>query len=185
MLIGRWRSAVSRYEDTISLLQEARSSSIAVEQRHNFGKRRRPSRIDIGKSKQAKIANSWSHKFICLAYTDQDKSCSSTPEKTELILAGLGEKNITINDVDCSPKEFRDCITAAFPKLAAGGGFEYLKCAPSTRKLEVIPFHICNSVRRLRAWIGNAKVYLRPIQMNLDLTASEELNGHNEVRIWQ
>lgn len=89
---------------------------------------------------------------------------------------------MTIGDVDCSPKEFRDCITTAFPKLADGGGFEFLKCAPSTRKLEVIPFNICNSARRLRAWIGSAKVYIRPIQMDLDLTASEEFDGSNEVR---
>ena len=84
-------------------------------------------------------------------------------------------------DVDCSPQEFRDCITNAFLKLSTGGGFEYLKCTPSTRRLEVIPFQITNSPPRLKAWIGTANIYIRPIQINLDLSTSEEFN--NEVRI--
>lgn len=97
-------------------------------------------------------------------------------------MAGLGEKKITVTDVDCSPQELREHITMAFPKLSAGGGFEYLKCAPSTRMLEVIPLAICNCARRLKACIGNAKVYIRPIQMNLDLSTSEEFDDSSEVR---
>ena len=97
-------------------------------------------------------------------------------------MAGLGEKKITITDVDCSAQELREHITMAFPKLSAGGGFEYLKCAPSTRKLEVIPFAIGNCACRLRAWIGNAKIYIRPMQINLDLSTSEEFDDTNAVR---
>lgn len=97
-------------------------------------------------------------------------------------MAGLDEKKITVTDVDCSPQELREHITMAFPKLSAGGGFEYLKCAPSTWKLEVIPYAICNCAHRLRAWIGSAKIYIRPIQMNLDLSTSEEFDDSNEVR---
>lgn len=165
----------------MTMLREARNNSIAAEQRHNFSSRRRSAVIEVGKPKRVKFSNSWTHKFVCLAYTDQEKSCSSNAEKNELTLAGLGEKKITIPDIDCSPQEFRKCITTAFPKLNAGGGFEYLKCTPSTRKLEIIPFGISNSPRRLKAWIGTANIYIRPIQINLDLCTSEEFNN-NEVR---
>lgn len=177
---GRWRSIRNRYESTLSLLREARNGSIAAEHRHNFASRRRSSGMEHGKSKCPKLS-SWTHKFICLAYTDQEKPWSSTAEKNELTLAGLGEKKISIPDIDCSSREFHDCITATFPKLGGGGGFEFLKCTPSTRKLEVIPYSISSCARRLKAWIGTANIYLRPIQMNLDLSASDEF-GNDEVR---
>ena len=50
-------------------------------------------------------------------------------------MAGLGEKKIFVPDVECSAKEFNDIIIKAFPKLENAGGFEFLKCAPSIRKL--------------------------------------------------
>ena len=62
--------------------------------------------------------------------------------KNKLTLAGLGEKNITIPDIDSSSQEFQECITMAFPKLGAREGYEFLKCTPSTHKLEVIPYSI-------------------------------------------
>ena len=58
---------------------------------------------------------------------------------------------------------------------------KHLKCTPSTRRLEVIPFQITNSPLRLKVRIGTANIYIRPIQINLDLSTSEEFN--NEVRI--
>ena len=60
-----------------------------------------------------------------------------------------------------------------FPKLRNGGGFELLRCAASTRQLELIPFSISNSPKLLKPWIGNARIYIRPIQVNLDLTPTE------------
>lgn len=45
----------------------------------------------------------------------------------------IRRKEDNVTDVDCSPQELREHITMAFPKLSAGGGFEYLKCAPSTQ----------------------------------------------------
>ena len=53
-----------------------------------------------------------------------------------------------------------------------------LKCTTSTRKLEVIPFRFCSSARILRAWIGTARIYIRPIQADLDLTPTEEIGDH-------
>ena len=97
-------------------------------------------------------------------------------EKNELVLAGLGEKKISILDVDCETSEFHETLLQAFPKLRDGGGFEMLKCASSTRKLEVIPFSISKSPRLLRSWIGTARIYIRPIQVDLDLTAVEGID---------
>ena len=125
--------------------------------------------------KQAKRLrlSSWTHKFFCLSETGDNKVPSTSLHKNDLILAGLGEKNITIDDIDCTPEEFKDAIMLEFPKLREGGGFELLKGAASTRKLEIIPFEISSSPRRLKSWIGTARIYLRPIQVDLDITPTE------------
>ena len=98
---------------------------------------------------------------------------SSSLRKNELVLAGLGEKTVTIPNVNCSPQDFQKALSTEFPKLQQGGGFELLRCAASTRQLEVIPFQISQSPRLLKPWIGTARVYIRPIQLNLDVTPTE------------
>ena len=157
----------------MSALREARSGSIAVEQRRNFaGKRRNSSAAAFRPGKRPKL-NSWTHKFYCLAESEETRVPSSSMQRNELVLAGLGERKVTVADVDCSPQEFQETLLTVFPKLRKGGGFELLKCSASTRQLEVIPFSISNSPSLLRSWIGTARIYLRPIQLNLDLTPTE------------
>ena len=85
------------------------------------------------------------------------------------------EKKVTISDVDCETPEFHKALLQAFPKLHSGGGFEMLKYTSSVRKPEVIPFRFCSSAWILRAWIETARIYIRPIQADLDLTPTEEI----------
>ena len=117
--------------------------------------------------------NSWIHIFFCLAKTEENRVPSNTLQRTKLVLAGLGERKVTVADVNCSPQEFQETLLTEFPKLRKGGGFELLKCSASTRQLELIPFSISISPSLLRSWIGTARIYLRPIQLNLDLTPTE------------
>ena len=154
--------------NAIAAVREARNSSIAAEQWHNFRKRRYTLSGTSPKARKGKT--SWTHKFFCLAETDND---TLPLKKNSLILAGLGEKLITIPDIDCCPTEFHEVIYNEFPKLRVGGGIEFLKCAPGTRKLEVIPFTVSSSPHLLRSWIAVARVYIRPIQKSLDLTLQE------------
>ena len=74
--------------------------------------------------------------------------------------------------------EFNETLLQAFPKLQLAGGFEMLKCASSTRMLEVIPLTISSSARQLKAYIGTARIYIRPIQADLDLTPPEGIDDH-------
>ncbi len=89
------------------------------------------------------------------------------------MLAGLGEKKIQVPDVDCSTEEFNEVLINAFRKLKDCGGFELLRCTSSTRDLELIQSPVCHSPRLLRNRIGTARIYIRPIQTNLDI---EEIN---------
>lgn len=168
----------------MAALREARSGSIAVEQRRNFGGKRR--NCSTAASRQAKYSklNSWTHKFFCLAETEEAKVPSSSIQRNELVLAGLGERKVTISDINCSPQEFQETLLTVFPKLRSGGGFELLKCTASTRLLELIPFCISNSPSLLRSWIGTARIYLRPIQLNLDLTPTEGVAEQVELYLF-
>ena len=168
----RWQRLEGAYRQAMSALREARSGSIAVEQRRNFAGKRRNSSPAFAQAKRPKV-NSWTHKFFCLAETEESRVPSNTLQRNELVLAGLGERKVTVADVNCSPQEFQETLLTEFPKLRKGGGFELLKCSASTRQLELIPFSISNSPSLLRSWIGTARIYLRPIQLNLDLTPTE------------
>jgi len=143
----------------MAALRETRSGSIAVEQCCNFGrKRHNTSTAAFRQAKHPKL-NSWTHKFFCLAETEENRVPSMSIQKNKLVLAGLGERKVTVTDVDCSPQEFQETLLTEFRKLHKGGGFELLKCTASTRQLELIPFSISNSSSLLKSWIGTARIY--------------------------
>lgn len=75
--------------------------------------------------------------------------------------------------MDCSTEEFHAVLMKSFPKLKKCGGFELLRCVPSTRDLELIPSPVCHSPRLLRNRIGTARIFIRPIQADLSI---EEVN---------
>ena len=83
--------------------------------------------------------------------------------------AGLREKKVVISDVDCSTSEFHDQLVESYPKLASGGGFEFLRCIPNTRDLELIPFETASVPRLLKQRVGNGRLYIRPIQKDLPM----------------
>jgi len=161
----------SAYGQAMAALREARSESIAVEQRHNF-RGKRLGGATLSRAKRPKFSV-WTHRFYCLSETDDERVPSTSLRRNELVLAGLGERNVTITDVDCTPQDFQEALLTEFPRLRQGGGFELLRGAASTRQLEIIPFRISNSPRLLKAWIGTARIYIRPIQLNLDVTPTE------------
>ena len=59
-------------------------------------------------------------------------------ELDELYHAGLGLKKITIPDMNAvTNSSFRKIITDSFPLLKHSGGFEYLRCIPNSKQLEL------------------------------------------------
>ena len=159
------------YGQAMAALRQAQRGSIAVEQRHNFRGKRHGGAIS-SRAKWPKFTT-WTHKFYCLSETNDERVPSSSLRKNELVLAGLGEKTVTIPNVNCSPQDFQEALLTKFPKLQQDGGLELLRCAASTRQLEVIPIQISLSPRLLKPWIGTERVYIRPIQLNLDVTPTE------------
>ena len=82
----------------------------------------------------------------------------------------MGRKQITLIDGDGSHELHRE-ILHTFLRLSEGGGYELLRVAESgQRNLCVIPSPSDGySVSYLREVLGQAKVYIRPVQNDLSL----------------
>jgi hypothetical protein len=109
----------------------------------------------------------WKHNFMCLAYCGQSKLPSSEAERDELFEAGLGEKTIEFENMNCSANEYHDTIYSAFPQLRASGGYQFLKCVPNTRNLEALSPLVLTSPLMLKQRVGVAHTYIRPLQCDL------------------
>ena len=112
--------------------------------------------------------------MFCLA----DKNCVRVPctpsSRGVLIEAGLGPKTFSV-PLSSSGEEFREMILSHFPKLRDGGGFDLLQCIPNTKHLDVISPSVAMNAKLLKAAVGNGRVYVRPIQKNLDLSIDKAI----------
>ena len=162
IVVERWQRLTGAYSQAMAALREDKSRSIAVEQRCKFGGKRH--NISATSFRQPKYPNlnSWTHKFFCLAETEESRVPSTRFQRNELVLAGLDESRLTVPDVNCSPQEFWEILLTELPKLCMGGRFKLLKCTLINRQLELILFSFSNS-QVLKSWIGTARIYLRPI----------------------
>ena len=80
-----------------------------------------------GKRKNT-IKVAWRHKFVCLAFRNQERVPVTDYEKEELRQAGLGEKLIEFDTLEMTQKQFKDHLIKSFPQLGDCGGFQLLKC---------------------------------------------------------
>ena len=101
-----------------------------------------------------------------------------------LLEAGLGEKKISFPDIDCNAEAFRDKLLEEFPKLKGGGGFELMRCGANSRVLEPIVSAALKSPRATQERVGRSKVYIRPIQADLDTAPVESENLNQDIVSW-
>jgi hypothetical protein len=166
-----WQRFNNAYRDAIASIRGIRcdyrshSRDVVQEHRSTFKRRCSTNSLPIKKSKPS----SWTHKFVCLCNTSDERVPTTASARETLFLAGLGERKVQVPDIDCNTEEFREILMTEFPKLRNCGGFELLRCLPSSRDLEVIPSPVCHSPRLLRSRIGTARIYIRPMQSDLDI----------------
>ena len=142
-------------------------------------RRKASSRGQQPPAKKRKYKPTWTRLFVCLASTSDSRMPSSTYYR-ELKRASLGEKSITFNIADTSI-EFDYKLKLEFPKLEMAGGYLLMCSHNSSRTLEEIkpPYN----VQRLKRETGQCKIFIRPMQSDLDLTpdACEE---EKEVKLF-
>ena len=91
-----------------------------------------------------------------------------------LLEAGLGERKISFPDMDCGPEEYCQKLYQTFPKLREAGGFEMMRCYSNSRLLELIAPSALQSPRATHDRVGRSKVYIRPIQKDLDMSPVDD-----------
>ncbi|XP_071844842.1 uncharacterized protein [Apostichopus japonicus] len=130
-----------------------------------------------------KKAVSLSFTFLCLCDRATMKVPSIFTQRT-LTECGLGEKKVLIPS-DSLPSEVMDVITRYYPKLREAGGFEYMKADGPSKRLHLIPIPEGGfTAANLKNVAKQAKIYLRPIQCDLELTTTTTTNtDENEVKI--
>jgi hypothetical protein len=123
-------------------------------------------------SYKKKKLKTWSHTFMCLAKVNQS-SIPDARERQNLKLAGLGEKKFSVMEHG-RPSELQYEFFREYPKLEDGGGFELLRASDTGGK-DLVPIDIPHqgySVEYLQAIVKTAKIYIRPLQRNLDASVA-------------
>ena len=124
------------------------------------------------KAKKRKL-QFWEHCFCCLASTTQ---CSppGPMDRGRLMQAGLGGETLSIME-SADAEDLHHDLLEAFPKLRAGGGYELLRTSErNNRTLDVIPPPLSGyTVAYFKSVAGQAKIYVRPLQKDLDLTPTQ------------
>lgn len=156
-----------------AIRQRLGSSDVIAEQRANFAPYTKPSTSGKGQN--------WTVKMVCLSGHNATRVPCTVADRETLVQAGLGEKKINIPDISCSPQEFRNIVVAAFPKLDGCGGFDLLRCIPNTKDLEAISLAVSQSPKLLKSVVGGGKVFICPIQQDLDLGLDKKLIASVEV----
>lgn len=118
-------------------------------------------------------------KFFCLSRTDTAKPPTAVRDRTVLINAGLGDASIQFK-AEASSVECHQEIVSRFPKLLETGYELLLYQRGEDAGLYNIPAPY--TAQRMRDAAGNAKIYIRPLQKDLDESALEEPSGLFEVK---
>lgn len=109
------------------------------------------------------ISVNFNYKMIGMYIPDQEK-------KIELPLAGLGEKKVSLL-LYSDAQELHCQLVEHFPKLSESGGYELLRATDKGGE-ELIGIDMPSSgytVEYLKAIVTLAKLYIRPLQKDLDL----------------
>lgn len=103
-----------------------------------------------------------------------------------LQLAGLGEKKVSLN-VEADDWEIHEELQHRFPKLKDSGGFEILRISEGGGKILQNIARPKNgyTIPYLRAVVHHAKIYLRPLQkdLNVDTSDNEDSDVSNLMHI--
>ena len=118
-------------------------------------------------------------KFFCLSWTDASKPPTAVRDRTVLINAGLGHSSIQFK-ADASSVECHQEVASRFPKLLETGYELLLYQQGEDAGLYNIPAP--HTAQRMRDAAGNAKIYIRSLQKDLDVSALEEPSCLFEVK---
>ena len=133
---------------------------------------------------RTKFKATWTHDFFCLN-SRKHEYIPSPKQRLEHIDAGLGRRKITF-DGDGDANHVSTKLEEMFPKLSECGGFEILRSQGAKEKLRLVnPPKSGYSVSFLRdlSGLGGAVAYIRPIQLDISLSKTEEMDPGSQVNM--
>ena len=132
----------------------------------NSSKQKRDGSSCGWRAKKTKQRPTWTRTFVCLAHTDVERM-PSVNDNIELKEASLGEKRLTNFLLTMTATILTKKLRSAYPKLFGAGGYILLRGGHSRifQKLDP-PYH----VSRLKERVGQGKIFIRPLQRDLELT---------------
>ena len=157
-------------------LQRERARLFGLGSSRSSGRRSRSLSATGQDSKRKKSKRGWTLQFFCLSSVNKE-SIPTSSEKEILNKAGLGQKKITLFQGETESEVTEKLMSdEGFPKLQEAGGFELLRCHPSTRTPSLISCR-WNADELKKNVNPQANIYIRPIQKNL---TTEAINTPDE-----
>lgn len=132
---------------------------------------------------QFQLKQSWSHKFFCVADMSATHVPSSKSARDALASIGLGEKLLSLH-CNAGADELHSLLLDNYPQLHSTGGYTILRCMGKSKLLkELDPPPGGHTPTSISAMVGQSKVYIRPLQCSIPLTAQQSRSGGvEEVR---
>ena len=150
---------------------------------HEFKRKNRKTPYLCGRKEVLAAPITWTHKFVCFA-TKSSNVVPSGQMKYDLKCTDLGEKKLVFR-LDGDFSHMQEKILEAFPLLKKGGGFELMRTnGPYSRQLVAIESKFLMTVARLKNFVDQARVYIRPLQADLiDLDCVESFDDSDQVSL--
>ena len=156
---GSFRTELERLFPNVYGTNKKRPSS-APDTRINYRNKKR-------KTSSKKKEKTVIRKFVCLSDKDQ-LEIPSAQERRDLFVCGLGEKKIQL-PLNGKYADLRVTLRKEFPKLSNAGGIELMFAEQGKKELMLIPNGPAGmNVDYISQFIGQGRVYVRPIQCSLD-----------------
>ncbi|XP_028417198.1 uncharacterized protein LOC114541478 [Dendronephthya gigantea] len=142
---------------------------------------RPPAKRLCRRREQKRAIETWTHDVFCLGMIEESVA-PARGRKVKLQGAGLGRARIKF-DANGDANAFKAKIEEVFPNLISGHGFDLLRRGPSGNSLAVIRQPSCGyTVKYLRdtVGLGQALLYVRPLQVDLDETEIDAVDSDLE-----
>ena len=99
-------------DKALDVLKRMRAGMTAEKRRdeRKRGAVKKMSSLFSSKKRKTAKRSVWKHRFVCLAYHDQDKIPTTDVDKYDLFAAGLGEKEVEFETLDMNSEEFWDLL---------------------------------------------------------------------------
>lgn len=117
-------------------------------------------------------------KFFCLGKTDDISPPQTVAGKAFLSNCGLGPASLV---VDLNGESVHEALLERFPVLSSAGGYELLLYQRGGAEQGFHKIPMPHTPSRIRELVGQAQIYIRPLQMNIDEVINDNVSDNKVI----